>query len=168
MTETQKLQIRASEQRQRLNELSAVETMTDDQRTELDGLTTAYADTERQTRGAILAESEQAVEVHATTTLDTQARERLRLRQRCSFGGFLAAAAAGRLPGGELAEYQAACGAEAGQVPLDLFEADRPPVEKHADAITPAPTTGTGATLAAIQPYVFSDSIAARLVLRHD
>ena len=162
MTASQKLQIKASEQRSRLNELSGLDTLTDDQRGELDTLTTAYADTERQTRAAVLAEDGDKVETHATT-LDTQGRERVRLRQRATLGGYLAAAAAGRLPGGELAEYASACGSEDGQIPLDLFESDRPAIEKHDDAITPAPSTGTGASLHPVQPYVFADTIAARL-----
>ena len=68
----------------------------------------------------------------------------------------------GRLPAGELAEYQAACGVENG-IPLDLFESDRPAVEEHADAVSPAPSSGTGSTLHPIQPYVFAESIAGRL-----
>ena len=70
---------------------------------------------------------------------------------------------AGRLPGGELAEYASACGVEPGQVPLDLFESDRPRVEEHADAVSPAPSTGTGSTLHPVQPYVFADSLAGPL-----
>ena len=164
MTEAQRLLIRASEQRQKLNELAALDTLTDEQRGELDTLTASYSDTERQTRAAVLAESEEAIETHATTeTLDSETRERNRLREKATFGGFLSAAAAGRLPGGELHEYASACGSEDGQVPLDLFESDRPPVELHDDAVTTGPSTGTGSTLAAIQPYIFSDSIAARL-----
>ena len=164
MTASQKLQIKASEQRSRLNELSGLDTLTDDQRGELDTLTTAYADTERQTRAAVLAEAEDGdkVETHATT-LDAQGRERVRLRQRATLGGFLAAAAAGRLPGGDLAEYASACGAEDGAIPLDLFESDRPQIEKHDDAISPAPSTGTGASLHPVQPHIFKDTIAARL-----
>ena len=65
------------------------------------------------------------------------------------------------MPSGELAEYAAACGVSDGSIPLDLFEADRP-VEVRADTVTPAPAT-TGVNMAAIQPYVFAQSIAPRL-----
>ena len=164
MTNSQKHDLRASEIRQRLNAISSMDALTDEVQAESDKLTEEYASVETQRRAALVAESEEAVEVHATTTtLDTQARERLRLRGRCTLGGFLTAAAAGRLPGGAEAEYASAFDCEAGAIPLDLFESDRPPVETHADAITPAPSTGTGSTLAAVQPYVFADSIAARL-----
>ena len=49
-------------------------------------------------------------------------------------------------------------------IPIDIFEKDRPaPVEHRADAATVAPATGTGATLAPIQPFMYSKSIAATL-----
>ena len=49
-------------------------------------------------------------------------------------------------------------------VPLDLFEADRPKVlEYRADAATVAPATAQGDNVAALQPYVFSESIAPLL-----
>ena len=58
---------------------------------------------------------------------------------------------------------QAACGVRDG-IPIDIFESDRPaPVEHRADAATVSPATGTGATLAPVQPFVFSKSIAPML-----
>ena len=67
------------------------------------------------------------------------------------------------MPAGELAEYASACGVSDG-IPIDIFEKDRPaPIEHRADAATVAPATGTGATLAPIQPFVFSKSIAPML-----
>ena len=162
MTESQKLQIRASEQRSRLNELAAVENLTDDQRTELDTLTVEYQDTERRWRAAALAENA-ATETHTTETVDAETRERLALRSRCTLGGYLLARLQGREPAGELAEYAASCGVTDG-IPLDLFESDRP-VETHADAATPSPAAGSGAGLniGRILPYIFDTSIAKRL-----
>ena len=160
MTESQRLQIKASEQRSRLNELAAVDTLTDDQRGELNRLTAAYSDTEAQTRATILAESEQAVEVHATP--DAEDRERAALRDKATVSGFLMAAMAGRLPSGAEAAYSDACGVDPGKIPLDIFESDRPKIEQHADATTPSPTTGTGTTVGRVLPYVFDQSIAAR------
>ena len=68
------------------------------------------------------------------------------------------------------AEYAAAFGAPAGEFPIDIFERDRPENRQRADgaplearATTPAPTTGTGVTVAPIQPFVFAPSIAPRL-----
>ena len=165
MTNVQKLTIRSSEIRARLNEISGMsdDGMTDEIRAESDRLTTEYADTETRLRAAIAAEPDPAET--RDTEIDAEARERLALRGRSSFGRYLTAALAGRLPAGAEAEYGEACGAPAGAVPLDLFEGDRPgPVEHRAgDAVTPAPSTGTGVTVAPISPYVFADSIAPRL-----
>ena len=111
-------------------------------------------------RAAIIGES--AVVETATTEPDAEHRERVELRGRAAFSRYLSAALRGQAPAGAEAEYGAACGVDAGQVPLDLFEADRT-VEHRADATTPAPATGTGATLGQIQPFVFSASIASRL-----
>ena len=65
------------------------------------------------------------------------------------------------MPDGAEGEYAAAARVDPGSVPLDLWEADRP-VETRADAASTPPAT-TGVNLAAIQPYVFSGSIAQRL-----
>ena len=97
--------------------------------------------------------------------LDSEARERLALRGKSPLGAFLAAALQGRAAGGPCSEYVASCGLDPGSIPVDLFEQDRPRElrgEQHRTA-TPAPATGTGVTVAPIQPFVFSPSIAARL-----
>ena len=65
------------------------------------------------------------------------------------------------MPDGVEGEYGAACGAEPGAIPLDLWESDRP-VETRADAASPAPST-VGQMIHLIQPYVFAASIASRL-----
>ena len=161
MTKSQRLTLRASEIRQRLNEIAGLEgdAMTDEIRQESDRLGTEYADVETRRRAAIIAE-DAAVETTATEP-DVEHRERVELRGRSTLGRYLAAAMGGRLVDGPEAEYAAACGAPAGQIPLDLFEGDRP-VETRADAASPAPST-TGQTLHPIQPYVFAASIAGRL-----
>ena len=174
MTNVQKLTIRSSEIRARLNVIAGLsdDDMTDEIRGESDRLTTEYADTETKLRAAIAAEPNPAET--RDTEIDAEARERLALRGRASFGRYLAAALAGRLPAGAEAEYGEACGAPAGAVPLELFESDRPApvehravehraVEHRADTPTPAPATGTGVTVAPISPFVFAESIAPML-----
>ena len=161
MTDAQRLTLRASEIRQRLNEIAGLDgdAMNDETRAEGDRLGTEYRDVETRRRAAIIAE-DAAVET-TTTEVDTEARERVELRGRASLGRYLSAAFAGRAPDGVEGEFAAACGSAPGQIPLDLFEADRP-VEMRADAVSPAGST-TGQTLAPIQPYVFAASIAGRL-----
>ena len=158
MTLTQRLSIRASEQRSRLGELGALEELTPELRTELDTLSAAHTDTEAQLRAAIAADGE-ATQA-GDPSVDPEVRERIELRGRASFGRYLHAALTGAQVGGAEAEFQAACGVPG--VPLDLFEQDRP-VEVRVDAASGIPATGAGATLAPIQPYVFSQSIAPML-----
>ncbi len=163
MTNSQRLELRASEIRQRLNAIAGMDELSDEVQAESDALTTEYAAVETRKRAALVAESEEAVEVHATTTLDAQERDRIRLRDRCSLGGYLLARLQGRLPAAEHAEYMDACHVESG-IPIDLFESDRP-VETHADAPTPAPAAGSGAALniGGILPYIFDQTIARLL-----
>ena len=160
MTESQRITVRLSEIRQRLNDLLQIETRSADEQTEMENLTGEVQRLEPELRAAIAAEPEPVTEPGT----DPETRERLELRGKATFGAFLDAAMAGRLPAGPEAEYCAALGMipEKG-IPLDLFEADRPVETRQSDTVTPAPATGTGATLAPIQPFVFAASIAPRL-----
>ena len=159
MKDSQRLTIKASEQRSKLAELAALEELTDEQRGQLDTLSAAHQDTERQLRAAIAAEGDDVRD--ADPEVDPEVRERMELRSKASVGAFLAAALSGRLPGGPEAEYGAALGVPAGHIPLDAFEVDRPAAEER--AVTPAPTTGTGVTVAPVQPFIFAPSIAPML-----
>ena len=154
---------RQSHDRQRGLELAQIDELTDEQRSELDTIEKRAADSERGLRAcrAAVEEEDEASKVAKTTDPDPEQRARIELRSRARFGAYIAAALQGRMVSGAEAEYAAACGAPAGHVPLDLFEADRP--EVRVDAATESPTTGLGATLAPIQPFVFSESIAPRL-----
>ena len=158
MTLTQRLSIKASEQRSRLGELGALDELTPELRTELDTLSAAHTDTEAQLRAAIAADGD-ATQA-GDPTVDPEVRERLELRGRVSFGRYLHAALTGAQISGPEAEFQSAC--KVAGIPLELFEQDRP-VEVRADAASGLPATGAGATLAPIQPYVFSQSIAPML-----
>ena len=163
MTRTQKAMIRQSETREAINRLLDVDERTPEQDTELHELTTTAQKLEVEYRAAVLAEEEQEVETHATTTtLDSEGRERVRLRKRVSVGEFIAARLEGREPGGALSEYAAACKTPTGEVPIDIFEADRPATEDHADAVTAAPST-VGVNIGPIHPAVFATSIGPRL-----
>ena len=157
MTLTQRLQIQASEQRSRLAELAGMDDLTPELREELGTLGASHQDTEAQLRAAIASspDADPAVD----PTVDPEVRERLELRGRVSFGRFLVAALTGQPIAGAEAEYQAAC--KTPGIPIDLFEQDRP--EIRVDAASGVPATGTGATLAPIQPFVFAQSIAPML-----
>ena len=107
MTLTQRLSIKASEQRSRLGELGALDELTPELRTELDTLSAAHTDTEAQLRAAIAADGD-ATQA-GDPTVDPEVRERLELRGRASFGRYLHAALTGAQISGPEAEFQSAC-----------------------------------------------------------
>ena len=154
MTPIQRLTIKTSEQRSRLAELAGLDELTDELRAELGTLGTAHQDTEAQLRAAIASTPDPDLAVDPT--VDPEVRERMELRGRASFGRYLVAALTSQQIAGAEAEYQAAC--KVPGIPLDLFEQDRP--EIRVDAASGVPATGTGTTVAPVQPFVFSQSIA--------
>ena len=96
MTTIQKLAIRLSEIRSKLNELSGVAELTDEQRAELDSLTTEYQQKEAQHRAAIVAESdEQRVAEGAFGNGDGEPAEVRALLDRVTIADYLNPAAAG-------------------------------------------------------------------------
>ena len=166
MTRSQTLQIRLSEVRQRLNEISQLEgeALTDEIRTEADTLTAEFRDKETQYRAAVVAEEEQRTQDAAEleTGEAPESRERRELRQKASVGRYLAAAMRGQpLDGAELELAQAA-GVEDRGIPLELWTPPRRPAEER--ALTPAPGT-TGINLDLLRPAVFAPSIADRLMV---
>ena len=154
MLKSQKLTLRASEIRAKLNDLSGLDSLDDDQRAELDRLSTEYRDVESQRRAAILAEDEG---VTTPAEPDAEMRERVELRSRASLTTFFTNAAKGRLASGAERELQSAAGVGEG-IPLELWD-----VQTETRAVTAAPGTGTGVNLDPIRPQVFAASIAPRL-----
>ncbi|MXX71921.1 MAG: hypothetical protein F4Y73_08655, partial [Gemmatimonadetes bacterium] len=106
MTASQKLEIRASEIREKLNELSGAESLTDEQRSEIDALTTEYRDTESKRRAAIVAEDAEARKAaeESGEVLDAEMRERLELRGKSRLSRYFAAMFNGREVNGAEAE----------------------------------------------------------------
>ena len=158
MTKAQKLELRASEIRERLNELQAVDDLTDEQRGEMDTLTRAYRDVETRKRAAMVTEADDVkrkAEEYASAP-DRELRERVELRSRASLGRYLMAAQRGRIPDGPEAELSAAAGIDDG-IPLELWDVD---IETR--AVTGSPGT-VGVNLDRIRPAVFAPSILPRL-----
>ena len=153
MTLTQRLQIKASEQRARLGELGAADELTPELRTELGTLSAAHTDTESQLRAAIAADGDATPPDNPA--IDSEVRERLELRAKTGIGDFLRAAVGGAAVTGAAAEYADALGVPlVGHLPMAIFE--RPaPVETR--AITPGP-----AVKGTLQPTVRMCSSEAR------
>ena len=163
MTNAQKIRLRLSQVRQRLNEISALEgeAFTPEIRAESGTLQTEFADLETRHQAAIVAEGEGETR-ETGDDLDAEARERVELRSRASLTSYLRAALSGRQVDGPEAELRAAAGIGDG-VPLELWDtAPSENGETRADATTGAPGT-VGVNLDRIRPAVFAASIAPRL-----
>ena len=174
MTEAQKrlrdLRDRQSRERQRMAELSLVDELSDEQRSELDNLEKSTPDLERQLRAATVAleDEDKETETRAATEPDAEQRERLELRSKAMLTNYLLNAARGRMVDGAEAELQSAAGISGHGIPLELWDVARPAEQRSAEgeretrAVTPAPGT-VGVNLDAIRPAVFANSIAPRL-----
>ena len=172
MTPTQKrlrdLRDRQSRERGRMAELSLLDELTDEQRSELDAIEKGTPDLERQTRAAVVAleDEEKEAETRAANEPDAEQRERIELRSKAMLTNFLLNAARGRAPDGAEAELQSAAGVAGYGIPLELWDVPTErrdgEGERETRAITPAPGT-VGVNLDPIRPAVFANSIAPRL-----
>lgn len=159
MTDLQKLQIRASEIRQRLGELNTVSEPTTEQSAELDALGGEYVKLEPRIRAALITSGE--TEASAPAPVDAEERERRELRGRARVGDFVAAALSGDPLDGASKEYRDSRNLRGICVPLDLFEplAGSPAAASEARASTPAPSV-TPIMAAPTQPYVYARGAA--------
>ena len=161
MKRSDTITIKMSEVRERINALLDIEERSAEEQTELEAKTAEIQRLEPELRAAVAAEPDPQTTV--TNTTDPETRERLELRGRASFGRMLFGLLRGvSIADGPEAEYRAALGVnDDGLIPIDLFEQDRPAPETR--AVTPSPGSGEGVTVAPVQPFVFSPSIAPRL-----
>ena len=144
-----KIAVRLSQVRERLNELSGIEDLTEEHRAEIKTLTTEYADLEARGRAAAIA---QEAEVLNPPPEDPEKRE---LVDRASVGDVFAAAVEQRATEGATKELQDEAGLLADSIPLELLE-------ERTTGVTPAPTT-VGANQRPIIPAVFPQAAAAFL-----
>ena len=143
MTERQKLEVRQSEVRQRLNELLALDTLTPEQTQEMETLTAEAQQLEVRFRAAVAAEAAEAAEADAAAgEPDGEARERQALETRARMTRYLGAYAAGRAPEGAEAELQAAVNLGAESIPWSVLAP--PPPSPETRAVTPGPTNLPG------------------------
>ena len=153
------LRDRQSRERGRMAELSLVDELSDEQRSELDGIERATPGLERALRAATVAleDEERKAQTTETDSPDAEMRERIELRSKAMLTNYLMAAARGRMVDGAEAELAAAAGVQ--HIPLELWDV---PVPAEQRAATEAPGT-VGVNLDAIRPAVFASSIAPRL-----
>ena len=167
VTEAQKrvreLRERQSKERQKMAELSLVESLSDEQRAELDTIEKGTPDLERQTRAAMAAleSEEREAETRKANGPDAKQRERIELRSKALLTNFLTAALSGRMVDGAEAELRSAAGITDG-IPLEIWDVPPPTEQRQTDAVTNAPGT-VGVNLDRIRPAVFANSIAPML-----
>lgn len=158
MTNAQRIRLRLSEVRSRLNEIAGMEgdALTDEVKTEAGTLHAEYADLEVRHRAAIVADGD--AEETREAGPDAEERERLELRSKAKVGGYLSAALGGQPVKGAEAEYAAAVGLD-GRLPLDLLEVPDP----EARAVTPGPADEAVTATRPTVPYAFRRTDAAAL-----
>ena len=149
MTNAQKLTVRASEIRQRLNEISGLEgdALTDEVRAESTTLGNEFAEVETKLRAAIISDGERTV-----TAEDGEARELRQLTEKSNVGSMLGAILEKRSVEGPEAELQQHHGLAPNQIPLDLLR-----LRPEERAVTPSPTNVEVDQETVVQP-VFANS----------
>ena len=162
MTNSQKLAIRLSEIRQRLNEIAGLEAdaMNDEIRGEADRLATEYKGAETQHRSALIAEGEEqraAADGFANGNGDGEAAEVRALRGRVRIGEYVSAAVDQRVAEGAEAELNAALGMRGNAFPLSLLAPA--PVEARATTDTDSQTNQSGRWL----DRLFAGTAAGRI-----
>ena len=164
MTTLQKLQIRQSETREKINSLLGNEARTEEQTAELEKLTTEAQKLEPEIRAAIVAEPDpEEILVEG----DAETRELRQLTEKANVGDILSATFEKRQTSGEAAELQKHYGLGSHQVPLEMLRVNRSVEERaaatvpasigdasQAEVITPVFATGDGAFMGIERPTV--------------
>ena len=117
------LRDRQSKQRQRMAELAAADSLTDETRCELDGLESGVPDLERQLRAAQVAVDEEEREQRSEAgnrNEDPETRELRELQTKSRVGDFVVAAIEQRAVDGASREFSQAVGAN-GRFPVQLL-----------------------------------------------
>ena len=164
MLESQKIQLRQSEIRERLGVIAAMngDAYNAEIQNEEKSLQSEYSQAEIRFRSAIISEENDLESRKLETGApDAEMRERIELRNKARLSNFLIARAQGRMLSGPEAELCAAAGVQG--IPIELWDTPKREVRSAEErAITPAPGT-VGVNLDPIYPAVFANSIAPML-----
>ena len=161
MLQSQKLALRASEIRARLNSLGGEE-LTDETRSELDTLTVEYRDVESKIRAALVSEDVPA----ETPPENAETRETREVLGRANISGIFEAALSGKQPDGAEAEIQKELNLDGNAVPLSLLRRHEggEGLERRTTGVTPVPASGSiGASQSEIIAAVFPEAASAFL-----
>ena len=161
--ELNKVEIRRSEIRQRMNEISGLDDLSEDVIKEEKGLRDEYQKLEIRARAAkIGADLDDKQAKEAFQDDDKKGKELAELRSGVSLGKYLSAIAEGRSPEGREAELQKELGMGANMIPHDAIQTRQasPVIEKR--AVTASPSD-VGAIQHPIVPPVYAAGAAAFL-----
>ena len=164
MLRSQKLEIKSVEIRGRLSELAGLESLEEDQRTELKEKTTELRQVEEQRVASLeveTLESEQAEKSTNGTNPDPEERERQEILGKARLGNALRAVMDGRPLQGAENELRSAYRLSGDhEIPHELFE---PREAKEKRAATDAPATGTQVNEQPVQPFIYKETVAGFL-----
>lgn len=140
MTNYQRIELRKSEVRQRLNDLSATEgELTSDHESEMETLATEYRQLEIKGRAELIIESDasEAAADKFETEPDSEGREIRALEGRSRIVTYIMAGSENRSLSGPEAEYSAAVGLNGSsqELPLQLLAADADGEQRHATGV---------------------------------
>ena len=153
MTNEQRIALRLSEVRQRLNTLAGQETLTGEESSEIEKLSNEFNTLETQYRAAVLASE------NDTGKQDPPKDNFQQLADRVEVRSFLNEALTGAIVDGAGKEMRDELKCPAGYMPWGVL---LPTVEERADVATQAPTV-VGAVQHTILPRIFSQSVGAFL-----
>ena len=164
MLRSQKLEIKSVEIRGRLSELAGLDSLEEDQRTELKEKTAELRQVEEQRVASLeieTLESEQAEKSTNGTNPDPEERERQEILGKARLGNALRAVMDGRPLQGAENELRSAYGLSGDhEIPHELFE---PREAKDQRAATDAPATGTQVNEQPVQPFIYKEGVAGFL-----
>ena len=134
MTNLQKLQLRQSEIRQRLNALGQSEELNETETAEVGTLTAEYQDGETRSRALMVAE-DATVEATAHSP-DAEARELIKLESQVKLSTYILGAVEMRAAAGPELEFNQALGLGANQVPLQILADSEVRTTTDTDVVT--------------------------------
>ena len=164
MLRSQKLEIKSVEIRGRLSELAGLDSLEEDQRTELKEKTAELRQVEEQRVASLeieTLESEQAEKSTNGTNPDPEERERQEILGKARLGNAIQAVIEGRPLQGAESELRSAYRLSGDhEIPHELFE---PREAKDQRAATDAPATGTQVNEQPVQPFIYKEGVAGFL-----
>ena len=166
MLRSQKLEIKSVEIRGRLSELAGLDSLEEEQRSELKEKTAELRQVEEQRVASLEVETlegEQAEkrDAQAGDVLDPEERERQEILGKARLGNFLRAVIDGKAVQGAESELRSAYGLSGDhEIPHELFE---PREAKDQRAATDAPATGTQVNEQPVQPFIYKEGVAGFL-----